>query len=48
VRHARAKQIAFVVQEDLRLVNQAAKRGGVNDAVTVALMRVAHAGGVGG
>ena len=48
VRHARAKQVAFVVQENLRLVDQAAKRGGVNDAVAVALVRIAYAGGVGG
>jgi Holliday junction resolvasome RuvABC endonuclease subunit len=48
VRHARAKQITFVVQENLRLVNQPAKGRGVNDAVAVALMGVAHAGGMGG
>jgi hypothetical protein len=48
VRHARAKQITFVVQEDLCFVDQASESRGVNDAVAVALMRVAHAGGVGG
>jgi hypothetical protein len=47
VRHARAKQIAFVVQEDLGFVNQASKSGGVNDAIAVALMRVTKAGSVG-
>jgi hypothetical protein len=48
MRHAGAKQVAFVVQKHLGFVNQSAKRCGVNDAVTVALVRVAHAGGVGG
>ena len=36
---AGAEQVALVIEEDLRLVDQAAKRGGVNDAVTVALER---------
>jgi len=48
MRHARAKQVAFVVQKNLGFINQAPKCGGVNDAVAVALVRVAHAGGVGG
>jgi hypothetical protein len=42
MRHARAKQIAFVVQEDLRFVNQATKSCGVHDTVTVALVGVAQ------
>ena len=37
MRQARAKQVAFVVDEDLRLVFEPAKRGRVNDAVAVAL-----------
>jgi Holliday junction resolvasome RuvABC endonuclease subunit len=41
MRHARAKQIAFMVQKNLRLVDQATKRSGMHDAVTVALVGVA-------
>jgi hypothetical protein len=42
MRHACAKQIAFVVQENLRFVNQATKRSGMHDTVTVALVGVAQ------
>ena len=41
VRHAGAKQVAFVVEEDLRLVDQPAKRGAVHDAIAIALERIA-------
>ena len=37
VREPRAEQVAFVVQEHLRLVDQPAERGGMDDAVAVAL-----------
>ncbi len=37
VREARAIEVALVVHEDLRLVDQAPERGGVDDAVAVAL-----------
>ena len=37
MREPRAEQVAFVVQEHLRLVDQPAKRRGVHDAVAVAL-----------
>src|SRR5690606_23677665 len=37
MREAGAEQVALVVEEHLRLVDQAAKRGGMNDAVAVAL-----------
>ena len=37
MRHARAVQIAFVIHEHLRLVDQAAKRIRMDDAVAVAL-----------
>ena len=37
MRQTGAEQIAFVVQEDLRLVDEAPERGGVNDPVAVAL-----------
>ena len=37
MRQPRAEQVAFVVEEHLRLVDQAAERGGVHDAVAVAL-----------
>jgi len=45
VRQARAEQIALVVEEHLRLVDQAAKRAGVHDAVAVALKGVARGRG---
>ena len=38
VRHARAKQVTLVVQEDLRLVDQPPERRGMNDAVAIALV----------
>ena len=38
VGEAGAEVVALVVHEDLRLVDQAAKRGGVHDAVAVALV----------
>ncbi len=41
VRHPRAKEIAFMVQEHLRLVNQAPERGGMHDTVAIALERIA-------
>jgi hypothetical protein len=41
VRHPRAKQIALVVEEDLRLVDQAPEGRAVDDAVAVALEFVA-------
>ena len=34
---ARAIQIAFVIDEDLRLVDQPAEGGGMHDAIAVAL-----------
>ena len=37
VGHARAKQVALVVQEDLRFVDQAPKGAGMHDAVAVPL-----------
>ena len=37
VRQPRAVQVAFVIDEHLRLVDQTAERGGMNDAVAVAL-----------
>jgi len=39
--HAGAKQVALVVQKDLGFIDQAAKRGGMHDAVSVALKGVA-------
>ena len=39
MRQAGAEQVALVVEKDLRLVDQAAKRGAVHDAVAVALER---------
>jgi hypothetical protein len=42
MRHACAKQIAFMVKKDLRFVDQATKRGGMHDTVTVALVWVAQ------
>src|SRR6185436_18161944 len=41
MREARAEQVAFMVQKDLRLVDEAAKRRAMNDAVAVALELVA-------
>ena len=41
VRHAGAKQVAFMVEKDLRLVDQPAKRRAVHDAIAVALKRIA-------
>ena len=38
VRQARAEQVALVVDEDLGLVDEAAERGAVHDAVAVALV----------
>lgn len=43
MRQAGAEEIAFMVEEDLRLVNQPAECGGMHDAVAVAL--VVRAGG---
>ena len=40
---ARAKHVAFVINEDLCLVFQAPKRGTVNDAVAIALKLAAPA-----
>ena len=37
VREPRAKQVALVIDEDLRLVFEPAKRGGMHDAVAIAL-----------
>src|SRR5215469_9958833 len=37
VRETRAKQIAFVIDEDLRLVFEPPERGGMHDAVAIAL-----------
>ena len=37
VRQARAEQVAFMVEEHLRLVNQPAESGGVDNAVAVSL-----------
>ena len=42
VREPRAEQIAFVIQEHLSFVDQPPKRGGVHDAVPVALESVAR------
>ena len=42
VREPRAEQIALVVQEHLRLVNQPPERGRVHDAVAVPLESVAR------
>ena len=42
VRQARAEQVALVVEEDLRLVDQAPERRAVDDAVAVALELVAR------
>ena len=44
VGHAGAKQVAFVVQEHLGLVDQTAKCRRVDDAVAVTLVGVAHVG----
>ena len=38
VRQTRAEQVALMVEEDLRLVDQPAKGGGMDDAVTVTLV----------
>jgi hypothetical protein len=37
-----AKQIAFVIEEDLCFVNQSTKCRGVNDAVSIALEIIAR------
>jgi hypothetical protein len=37
VREPRAKQVAFVINEDLRLVFETAERRGVNDPIAIAL-----------
>lgn len=37
VREPRPKQVAFVVEEDLRLVDETTKRRAVNDAIAIAL-----------
>ena len=42
MREPRAEQVAFVVQEDLGLVDQPPERGGMHDAVAIALERVAR------
>jgi Holliday junction resolvasome RuvABC endonuclease subunit len=42
MRHAGAKQIAFMVQKDLGFIDQAAKRGGMHDAVAVALKHISR------
>ena len=42
MRQPRAEQVAFMVDEDLGLVDQAAERGGMDDAVAVALEGVAR------
>jgi hypothetical protein len=44
VRQAGAKQVAFVIDEDLRLVLEAPKRRGMHDAIAVALELAAHLG----
>lgn len=44
MRQARAEQVAFVVQEDLRLVDEAPEGRAVDDAVAVALEVVARRG----
>jgi hypothetical protein len=44
VRQAGAKQVAFVIDEDLGLVFEAAKGGGMDDAVAVALEFTARLG----
>jgi hypothetical protein len=44
VRQARSKQVAFVIHEDLGLVFEAAKGGGMNDPVPVALEFTARLG----
>jgi hypothetical protein len=46
VGQAGAEQVAFVIDEDLRLVFEPAEGGGVDDAVTVALELAARAGGL--
>ena len=43
---ASAKQIALVVQEDLRFVNQSAKGRGMDDAIAIALKIIARGCGV--
>jgi hypothetical protein len=44
MRQARSVQVTFVVDEDLGLVDKSAKRGGMDDAVTIALILTAIAG----
>jgi hypothetical protein len=44
VRQAGAKQVAFVIDEDLGLVFEAAKGGGMDDAIAVALEFAARLG----
>jgi hypothetical protein len=57
MREAGAEQVAFVVQKNLRFVNQPPKRRAVHDAVTVALklaarwrrrLQIATSAGLGG
>ena len=42
VRQAGSKEIAFVIDEDLGLVDQAPERGAVHDAIAVALVLAAR------
>jgi hypothetical protein len=47
MRQARSKQVAFVVDEDLRLVDEPAEGRAVHDAIAVSLVRdvlAAHCG----
>jgi hypothetical protein len=41
MRQSGPKQIAFMVEEDLRFVNQTPKSCGVNDAITISLKVIA-------
>jgi hypothetical protein len=42
VRQSRSVEVAFVVDEDLRLINQSTKSVGVHDAIAVALKFTSH------
>jgi len=42
MRHARAKQITFMVEKDLGFIDQSPKSRGMNVTVTVTLMRVSQ------
>jgi hypothetical protein len=44
MREARPVEVALVVHENLRLVDEAAKRGGVNDTIAVSLKLAAQRG----